>query len=112
PGLAEQLAADEEERRGLARLRALRKIDDDEWLAMREALDERIAAARRTLERQTVVPVGAIDPETPIRDAWPKWNEDQRRAVLRAIFRRVIILPATKRGRGPDPDRVVPEWRV
>jgi hypothetical protein len=31
---------------------------------------------------------------------------------LRSIFVRLVILPATKRGPGPDPDRVLPEWRV
>jgi DNA invertase Pin-like site-specific DNA recombinase len=112
PHLAEQLAADEAELRSLATMKALRKIEADEWLAMRTALLERIGAARRVLERQTVVPAAALDPDTPIADAWPSWSAEQKRLVLRAIFNRLVIKPATKRGRGPDPDRVVPDWRV
>jgi hypothetical protein len=112
PHLAEQLAADEAELRSLAAQKALRKIEEAEWLAMRTALLERIGAAKRVLERQTIVPAVALDPETPILDAWPSWSPEQKRTVLRAIFHRIVIKPATKRGRGPDPDRVVPDWRV
>jgi site-specific DNA recombinase len=112
PNLAEQLAADEAELRSLAAMKALRRIEEGEWLAMRTALLERIGAARRVLERQTIVPAAALDPETPILDAWPDWSPEQRRTILRALFHRIVIKPATKRGRGPDPDRVVPDWRV
>jgi DNA invertase Pin-like site-specific DNA recombinase len=112
PNVADQLAADEAELRSLAAMKALRRIEEGEWLAMRTALLERIGAARRVLERQTIVPAAALDPETPILDAWPTWSAEQKRTILRAIFNRIIIRPATKRGRGPDPDRVVPDWRV
>lgn len=112
PGLAEQLAADEIELRSLARQRALRKISEPEWLEMREALTDRIAAARAQLERRAAVPPEALDGSKPIMESWPKWTVEQQRAVLRAIFKRLVILPATKRGRGEDPDRVHPDWRV
>jgi site-specific DNA recombinase len=112
PNLADQLAADEAELRTLATMKALRKIEEAEWLAMRTALLERIGAARRILERQTIVPAVALDPETPIFDAWPDWSPEQRRTVLRALFHRIVIKKATRPGRGLDVDRVVPDWRV
>jgi len=112
PHLAEQLAADEAELRGLAVQKALRKITPPEWRARREARVERIGTARRVLDRQTIVPPEALDPSKPIAESWPKWSAEQKRLVLRAIFHRIVIKPATKRGRGPDPDRVVPDWRV
>ncbi len=116
PGLAEQLATDEVELVSLARQRALRKIGEPEWLAMREALVERIAAARVTLERRAAVPPEALDGSKPILESWAKWTVEQQRAVLRAIFERIVVGPATKRGRGPDPGRLEPPygpvWRV
>jgi hypothetical protein len=46
----------------------------------------------------------------PIYEVWNGWTVEQKRAVLRALLKRIVILPATKRGRGEDPDRVRPEW--
>lgn len=112
PGLAEQLAADEAELRSLAQRRALRKLEEGEWLAMREVLLDRIAAAKAQLERRVTVPPEALDPSQPITETWDRWTVEQQRTVLRAIFRQIVVLPATRRGRGPDPDRVVPDWRA
>jgi hypothetical protein len=110
--LADQLAADEAELRSLAVQKALRKISEPEWLAMREALVERINLAQAQLGQAMAVPAEALDGSKPISESWPKWSVDQQRAVLRAIFVRLVILPATKRGPGPDPDRVRPEWQA
>jgi DNA invertase Pin-like site-specific DNA recombinase len=112
PGLVDQLTADEVELRSLAVQRALRKISEPEWLAMREALTERIAAAEVQLGRAMAVPPEALDGSKPITESWPKWTPDQQRGVLRAIFHRIVVLPATRRGPGPDPDRVEPIWRA
>lgn len=112
PALADQLAADEIELRALAQQRALRKIGDREWLPMREVLLDRIAAAEAQIGRAVAVPAEALDGSKPITESWPKWSVDQQRAALRAIFTRLVILPATRRGPGLDPGRVVPEWRV
>jgi hypothetical protein len=79
---------------------------------MREALVGRIAAAEAQLGQAIAVPPEALDGSKPITESWPKWSVEQKRAVLRSIFVRLVILPATKRGPGPDPDRVLPEWRV
>jgi site-specific DNA recombinase len=112
PALADQLAADEIELRSLAVQKALRKITEPEWLAMREALVDRINMAQAQLGQAVALPAEALDGSKPITESWAKWTVDQKRAVLRAIFVRLVILPATKRGPGPDPDRVLPEWRA
>jgi site-specific DNA recombinase len=112
PGLAEQLAADEAELVSLARQRALRQIGDPEWHAMREALNDRIASVNVQLQRRLTLPPEALDPTTPISQSWPKLTVLQQRAVLKAIFKQITILPATKRGRELDPERVDPLWRI
>jgi site-specific DNA recombinase len=112
PHLAEQLAADEVELVVLARQRALRKLSEPEWLAMREALAERIAAAKAILEQRAALPPEALDPSVPLARSWPKWTVAQQRAVLKQIFARITIGPATRMGRELDPDRVTPQWRI
>ncbi len=115
-GLAEQLAADEEHLRQVAIQYGLRKLSRPEWQAIRETLIPRIEAAHRRLQQRLALPHEAIDGSGSILEAWPKWTVEQQRAVLRALFHRIIVGPATRRGRGPDPDRVAPPygpvWKV
>jgi hypothetical protein len=115
-GLAEQLAADEEHLRLVAIQYGLRKLSKPEWEAIRETLIPRIEAAHRRLQQRLALPHEAVDGSGSIREAWPKWTVEQKRAVLRALFHRIEVGPATRRGRGPDPDRLAPpygpDWRV
>jgi site-specific DNA recombinase len=110
--LSEQLAADEEHLRQVAVQYGLRKLSEPEWQAIRETLIPRIEAARERLQRRLALPREAIDGSSSILEAWPKWTVEQQRAVLRALFKRIVIVPATKMGRGLDPDRVKPDWKV
>ncbi len=115
-GLAEQLAADEEHLRQVAIQYGLRKLSKPEWQAIRETLIPRIEAAHRQLQQHLALPREAIDGSCSILEAWPKWTVEQQRAVLRALFHRIVVGPATRRGRGPDPDRLAPPygpvWKV
>ena len=115
-GLAEQLAADEEHLRQVAIQYGLRKLSKPEWQAIRETLIPRIEAAHRQLQQRLALPREAIDGSCSILEAWPKWTVEQQRAVLRALFHRIVIGPATRPGRGPDPDRLAPPygpvWKV
>ena len=77
---------------------------------MRQALMDRIDATKGQLERRAVMPREQLHGSKPILEVWNGWTIEQKRAVLRALFKRIVILPATKRGRGEDPDRVQPEW--
>ncbi len=115
-GLAEQLAADEEHLRQVAIQYGLRKLSPPEWQAIRDTLIPRIEAAHRQLQQRLALPHEAIDGSGSIMEAWDKWTVEQQRAVLRALFHRIIVGPATRRGRGPDPDRLAPPygpiWKV
>jgi site-specific DNA recombinase len=115
-GLAEQLAADEEHLRQVAIQYGLRKLSKPEWQAIRETLIPRIEAAHRQLQQRLALPREAVDGSGSILEAWPKWTVEQKRAVLRALFHRIVVGPATRRGRGPDPDRLDkpygPVWKV
>jgi hypothetical protein len=84
--------------------------DPAEWLEMRQALMDRMDATKRQLERRAEMPREQLNGSKPIHEVWNGWTIEQKRAVLRALFRCIVILPATKRGRGEDPDRVQPEW--
>jgi site-specific DNA recombinase len=110
PGLAERLVADEAELRSIARQKVLGKLEEAEWLEMRRALMDRIDATKGQLERRAEMPREQLNGSKPIHEVWHGWTIEQKRAVLRALFKRIVILPATKRGRGEDPDRVQPEW--
>jgi len=115
-GLAEQLAADEEHLRQVAIQYGLRKLSKPEWQAIRETIIPRIEATHRQLQQRLALPREAIDGSCSILEAWPKWTVEQQRAVLRALFHRIVIGPATRPGRGPDPDRLAPPygpvWKV
>jgi hypothetical protein len=108
--LAERLVADEAELRSIARQKVLGKLEEAEWLEMRQALMDRIDATKGQLERRAEMPREQLNGSKPIHELWNGWTIEQKRAVLRALFKRIVILPATKRGRGEDPGRVQPEW--
>lgn len=86
------------------------EISRREWLAAREALEERAQAARNVLDRasRSNILAGITD----IRAAWDAANVDKRRAILGAVLDRVEIHPATKRGATFDHERIALRWKV
>jgi DNA invertase Pin-like site-specific DNA recombinase len=113
--LAEQLAADDQALVELGHARFVeRSIGHGAYLAAKAELDERITKARQHLDRIAArrqlkgVP---MEPHT-LRKAWPKLSLQQKRAVLGLVLEKVVILPATHRGRRFDDKRVDPHWRA
>jgi site-specific DNA recombinase len=94
------------------------RITRGEWLAARQALERRLAVAQATLD-SLAVPTTELN--TDLRDSWHDLDVDRQREILKMIFNRVVVHPATRRG-GPQPmvegigridvDRVAPDWRV
>jgi site-specific DNA recombinase len=108
--IAKQLADDET---------ALLELSDDfyqhriiskpEFLRQRGPLESRIAKATAELTRlaqqQEIVGLPAMP--GALRRQWPSLSLELRRAVLRLVLDRVIIMPADRPRRTVDPDRVV-----
>jgi DNA invertase Pin-like site-specific DNA recombinase len=92
----------------LADLFASGEITKGEWLRARAGLEERRERALRSLE--TDLGVTALRPygrRGALRAAWQDMSIEQRRAVLMAVIDHIEIGPATKVGRGFDPERIV-----
>jgi len=111
--LEDQVAGDQEMLDGLAADYANRLISRSEWLSAREPIQQRIDHARRRLSR--------ISPTTPIdgyqgnadllRTAWADLALSRQQAVIRVLVDHVTANPAVP-GRGFDPDRFEPTWRL
>lgn len=98
--LAERYAADE--------------LTGAEWLAARDVLAGRIAAAQEQLDRDRQAAAAPMpEGNQALRDAWQTWTLDQRRALLDRLLVAVIVKPVAYRGRPTvDPDRIDPRWRA
>lgn len=104
------IGANESQLEELARDWAARVISRAEWLAARNALQER-------LERGTPASgSGGHHPPASVADLiehWPGLTFGQRRASLRAVIDRVEIQAAAVRGRNRfDAERVAVVWRT
>lgn len=94
-----------------------RAITRPAFMAAKDALDARIAAARQAVARQAspvlTAPVGDAE---ALRAEWGSRGAAWRRSVLEAAVRRVVVAPAPKGpgSRGPDwlSRRVTVEWLV
>jgi site-specific DNA recombinase len=111
--LAAELDADRDQLEELARGYGERLITFAEYLAARKPIEARVEAARRRLSRLTRS--GAIDryvgDSASLRAAWADLPLSRQRAIVAAVLDRAIVRPAV-RGRGFDPERVEPVWRV
>jgi len=88
-----------------------RLIGRSEYLAARGALEGRMGATRKALERNTGAGVLASI-STGIQDAWESRGFDWRRALIGAVLERVVIHPAKRGYPKFDPDRVQLVWRA
>lgn len=92
-----------------------RSITRPAFMAAKDALDERILVARRTLAQEAsavaAAPLG--DPDA-LRQEWDARGVAWRRSVLEACVQRIVIDPAPAGKRGPSwwSDRVHIEWLV
>lgn len=86
------------------------RISRAEWLVKRERLTERLRVAQAATQRDEEDEI--LAEVTPgLRDRWESLSNDRRRAILLAVFERIIVHPASKMGPVFDPDRVEPIWR-
>jgi hypothetical protein len=105
------LAPIEEDLRSLAEDFGAGVITRGEWMAARGPLEGRLLAAQAQLERdlrdRVLAPI-----DVNLRATWPTLDVDRQRAILAAVFDRILIHPAERKG-GPgiDPARVEPVWR-
>jgi site-specific DNA recombinase len=109
---AKEMAAAEARREEMAADYATGTIDRREWMAAREALDERVTAARKVLDRHAGPLADLPGDETALCAAWDSNGVEWRRALVGRVVERVTVSPATSRGRGFDPERVTIDWRA
>lgn len=111
--LHNQEAADQAMLNELAADYATRTISRSEWMAAREPLQLRIDQARRRLSRLS--PTTPIDPyvghASRLQTAWADLALPRKQAVVRVLLDHIVVRPAP-RGRGFNPDRFEPIWRL
>jgi hypothetical protein len=106
------VAAIEDDLRGLAEDFGHGKISRAEWMAARGPLEDRLRAAHAAVERREADRVvEALDVD--LRALWPTLEVDRQRAILAAVFEAILVHPAKRKG-GPgiEVDRVEPRWRA
>jgi DNA invertase Pin-like site-specific DNA recombinase len=107
--LAQKLHEDEQELVELARLKGEDRYTTPEWLALRDPIEARIKAAHELLDKQPAVLALTNIPETrkELEAAWPTWDMERKRSVLKAAIASLKVFPTASRGPGPfDEDRV------
>jgi site-specific DNA recombinase len=95
----------------------IRTLAPPVYLQIKGELDRRIAEADRRLDEDTATEVLASLPRlrADLDRVWEAADIERRREIVRAVVDRVVVQPASRRGAGLDPDRVVipPDaWRV
>jgi len=100
----------------LGRLYSSRRIRVEEWLAARDPIAARIERAERIVRARMPgdlkVLIDLPTAESKLREAWESWSLDRRRRVVRAMFVKLAVKPAARRGGGFDEKRADPVWRV
>lgn len=90
---------------------AHRRMTRAEWTKARSIVDARLEAnlAKQARQRGASVLLGFLGTYEDMMERWesPAMNVSQRRAIVGAVVRGIIVLPATKKW---DPDRFVPDW--
>jgi site-specific DNA recombinase len=115
---APDLRAIEDDLRAIAEDFGEGRITRGEWLAARQPLERRLEMAQATVD-SLAAPTAVLTED--LRDSWHDLDVDRQREILKMIFNRIVVHPATTRG-GPQPmvegigridvDRVAPDWRV
>jgi hypothetical protein len=102
----------EAELEALARDLGEGRISRREWLAARGPLEERAGAARAAIGARVPSALSDVAGVPDIEVVWSGVGLDKRRAVLGALIDRIVVGPASKRGRRSfDPDRLDIVWR-
>jgi site-specific DNA recombinase len=107
--IAKKLHDDEKELEELARLKGEGKFTIPEWLALRDPIEARIKAARELLDKEPAVLALTNIPATrkELEAAWPTWEMERKRSVLKAAIAELKVYPTASRGPGHfDEERV------
>jgi hypothetical protein len=111
--LHDQVATDQAMLDGLAADYANKTISRSEWMAAREPIQLRIDQGRRRLAR--ISPTSAIDDYAGntdlLRSAWSDLPLSRQQAIVKVLLDHVVVNPAVP-GRGFDPERFAPLWRL
>jgi site-specific DNA recombinase len=93
--LARQLQDDGQELRKLAALKAQGRFTLDEWLVLRDGIEQRIKATRRALRRHpaTAALIDLPNARDELEAAWKDMDVSRRRVILEAIIERLVIAP-------------------
>jgi site-specific DNA recombinase len=116
--VADQREADRQAMVEAARERYVtRTVNTRAYLEVKGELERRIADADRRLDEDGSTPVltGLPRLRADLDRAWLAADVEQRREIVRAVLRYVVITQASRRGAGLDPHRVVipPDaWKV
>ena len=90
---------------------AERRMTRAEWIKARSVVEARLEAnrAKQTRQTRTSVLAGFIGTYEDMLARWesPQMNNSQRRAIVGAVVRKILVLPATKKW---DPDRFDFDW--
>ncbi len=110
----EQIAADEKKLEELAGDYATGLITRKEWLYARELLEGRLEAARKRLSSNSQIAAleGLYGDSVPFGEMWKGFSIDRRRAVIAALFERIIVHPGVQGRNRFDSQRLEPVWRV
>lgn len=98
----------------LAEMWAAGELGKVEWGAARAALDKRLDAARSRIVVDQAPNALAGLPSNPdeVRQMWPSFTFDRRRAILGAVISKVTIGPGRRGYNRFDAGRVDVEWRA
>ncbi len=113
--ITRQLVSDEESLEQLARDHYVdRRISRREFLAARDALEQRIDQNRQALRVPTSRAELAGLPTTldELREIWLGLGVDQQRTILEAVVERIVINPGVPGRRRFDSSRMVIDWRA
>src|SRR5665213_2733791 len=113
--LVAAIGADEAQMEELTRAYGSRLITMQEWLGARKVIEDRLRHGRALLMRG--------DQHSALRDfaghggglaeRWSSMNLDQKRAVLGTVLDRLVVRPATVKGRTTlDTNRLHPVWKL
>src|SRR5690606_311277 len=95
----------------LAEQYASGELDDISWRSARNAVTERLEAARRRYAALAVPQVEWAGRAGELREAWPSLPIDEQRAIVATVIDRIVIMPAVKGRTVFDPGRFTVEWR-
>jgi site-specific DNA recombinase len=108
--LYEQLARDQGLLDRLEDKMAQELISEAAYKRNRAEIERRMEDTRNWLDRKRGRQIMIYVPKN-LREVWPDFSMDRRRAIVKAVLVRVVVLPQRGGSRTFHPDRIRAEWR-